>query len=53
MKNNKYYGKIQKSNFKIMEKDNIDMPNTQIHDRTLFWHFNQMCFDTGFFASFQ
>ena len=39
MKNNKYHnvGTISKSNIKIVERGKIDIPNTQIHDRSLPW----------------
>jgi len=37
MNNTKYHaiGTVQKSNTKIGERDNIDIPNTQIHDHSL------------------
>ena len=39
MKKKKYHtvGTVQKSNRKILERGIIDIPNTQIHDRSLSW----------------
>ena len=39
MKNKKipHVGTVQKVNRKIVERDKIDTPNTQIHDRSFFW----------------
>ena len=38
MKNNNSVGTFSKSNSKIIERGKIDIPNTQIHDRSLSWH---------------
>jgi len=37
MKSTKYHaiGTVQNSNTKIVERDNIDIPSTQIHDHSL------------------
>ena len=42
-KNGKYHTvtTVSESNIKILERDKIDTPNTQIHDRS------QSCLDTG------
>ena len=39
MKSKKYniVGTVPRSNIKIVERGNIYTPNTQIHDRSLFW----------------
>ena len=39
MKNKKYNtaGTVPKSNIKIVERDTVDTPNTQIHNRSLSW----------------
>jgi len=39
MKNQKYHivGTILKSNIKIVERGKIDIPSTQLHDRSLSW----------------
>jgi len=38
-KKQKYHmvGTVPKSNRKIVQRDKIDIPNTQIHDRSLLW----------------
>jgi len=43
MKNKKYHtvGTIPKPTIKIVERCKIDTPNTQIHDRSLYRHFNK------------
>jgi hypothetical protein len=47
LKNKKFHivGTVPKSNIKIVERDKMDTPNTQIHDRSPFpaWykHFNK------------
>jgi len=39
MKNKKYHtvGTVPKSNRKIVERGKIDIPNTQIYDRSFSW----------------
>jgi len=38
MKDKNYQcGTVPKSNRKIVERENIDTPSTQIHDRSLSW----------------